>query len=158
MGLLNLLGKKGKKVTTITALTIGEDKNLMHRNLESTGVFLLDASNLLAFDSFPEAMGSFNQAQKDNKKKYLGLTSLIYEPMARPFSFQTLDWIKVEHKEDVIKDSALSLGCSKAVQQMDMADRFDRMSTILLIAVAGVIGMALLFVFQSGLLSKIFGK
>jgi len=156
MGLWNL-GKRNKDTSAITCLVIGEDKALDHRKLESTGVFLLDSKNLTAFGSFPEAIGSFTQRRKDGKSKYLGVTSILYEPMARPFSFKSLEWVKVEHKKDVIKDSALSEGCSRAVQQMDMADRFDRMSTILLIAVAGVIGLALLFVLQSGLIGDIFG-
>ena len=154
MGLWNF-GKKSRQTSSIPCIVIGEDKHLSHRMLESTGVFLLDEQNLLAFDSFPEGIGSFTRRQKDDTTKYLGLASLLYEPMARPFSFKSLDWVKMEHKKDVIKDSALSEGCSRAVQRLDLADRFDRMSTILLIAVAGVIAMALLFVLQSGLLSSI---
>lgn len=149
--------KKGKETTIVRCIMIGEDKRLSHREMESTGIFLQDSRNLLAYDSVPEAMGSLSFRQKDGTSKYLGLTSMLYEPMARPFSFKTLEWVNVEHKRDVILDSALSEGCSRAVQNMELADRFDRMSTILLIAVAGVIGMALLFVFQSGLLDKIFG-
>lgn len=157
MGLFSL-GKRKRQTTGISCIIIGEDKRLTHRTLESTGVFLLDSQNLLAFDSFPEAIGNLSHHQKDKPAKYLGQTSILYEPMARPFSFKTLDWVTIKHKEDVLKDSALSEGCSRAVQNMDLADRFDRMSTILLIAVAGVIGMALLFVIQSGLLSSIFGR
>lgn len=155
---MGLFGKKRKQTTAISCIVIGEDKRLTHRTQESTGVFMLDERNLLAYNSFPEAIGSLSHCQKSGTLKYLGLTSLLYEPMSRPFSFKTLDWVDVEHKKDVILDSALSEGCSRAVQQMDMADRFDRMSTILLIAVAGVIGMGLLFVFQSGLLDKVFGR
>jgi hypothetical protein len=157
MGLWNF-GKRRKQTTGIPCIVIGEDKRLTHRTLDSTGVFLLDEQNLVAYNSFPEAIGSFSARQKDATVKYLGLTSLLYEPMSRPLSFKAMDWVNVEHKEDVIKDSALIEGCSRAVQQMDMADRFDRMSTILLIAVGGVIGMALLFVLQSGLLDKVFGR
>ena len=154
---MGIFGRKSRQTTGIPCIVIGEDKRLTHRTLESTGVFLLDEQNLLAYNSFPEAVGSLSSRQKDETVKYLGLTSVLYEPMSRPFSFKTLDWVNVEHKKDVILDSALSEGCSRAVQRMDMADRFDRMSTILLIAVAGVIGMALLFVFQSGLLDNVFG-
>lgn len=154
---MGLFGKKGKGGTTITCIAIGEDKILMHRNLKSTGAFLLDSKNLLAYDSFPECIGSCTRVAK-GKRKYLGLTSLLYENMARPFSFKTLKWIEVMHKEDQIKDSALSEGCSKAVQRLDFNDRFDRMTTILMLAVAGVIGLALLFAFQSGLFQKIIGK
>ena len=152
---MGLFGKKSKGTTTITCLMIGEDKTIMHRNLESTGAFLLDPKNLLAYDSFPECIGSVTRVAK-GKRKYLGLTSVLYENMARPFSLKKLNWIEVMHKEDQIKDSALSEGCSKAVQSLDLADRFDRMTTILMLAVAGVIGLALLFAFQSGLFSKIF--
>lgn len=155
---MGLFGNKKKQISTIRCITIGEDKRLSHRQMESTGVFLLDSKSLLAYDSFPEAVGSLSHHQKDDTSKYLGLTSVLYEPMARPFSFRTLDWAKIEHKEDVIKDSALSEGQSRAIQNMELADRFDKMSTILLLAVGGVMVMALLFVIQSGLLDKIFGR
>jgi len=155
---MGLFGRKVKQTSATPCIVIGEDKRLTHRTMESTGVYVLDADNLLAFDSFPEAIGSFSHRQKDDTSKYLGLTSLLYEPMARPFSFRTLDWVKVEHKEDIIKSSALSEGCSRAVQNLELADRFEKMSTILLIAVAGVIGFGLLFVIQSGLLDNVFGR
>lgn len=157
MGLGNLLGKKSKATSAITCLTIGEDKTVTHRTLDSTGAFLLDPRNLLAYDSFPESVGSFIVTLK-GKRKYIGLTSLLYETMARPFSFKTLDWVQMIHKKDQIKDSALSEGCSKAVQRIDLADRFDKMWTLALLGVGGVIGLALLFAFQGGLFSKIFGR
>ena len=152
MGLFN----KNKESFNIHCIVIGEDKNLMHRNLESTGVFLLDAKNLLGYDSFPECMGNFSRIRR-GKRKFLGLTSVLYENMARPFSLKTLEWAKVEHKEEQIKEGAISEGCSKAVQRLDLLDRFDKMTTILLLAVAGVIFIGLLFAFQTGLFEKIFG-
>lgn len=152
MGLFN----KNKESFNIHCIVLGEDKNLMHRILRSTGVFLLDSKNLLGYDSFPECMGNFTRIKK-GKRKFIGLTSLLYENMARPFSLKTMDWAKVEHKKEQIKEGAISEGCSKAVQRLDLLDKFDKMTTILMLAVAGVIGIALLFALQSGLFQDIFG-
>ena len=147
---------KTENTTTITCLTIGEDKNKMDRDMESTGEYLLDTKSLLAYDSFPECIGSIVRVAKGTRK-FLGLTSVLYENMARPFSFETLDWVKVMHKEDQIKEGALGRGCAKAVQRLDMAAKFDRMTTILLLAVSGVIGLALIMAISSGLIRNPFG-
>jgi len=153
---MGLFSKKNKGATTITCPVVGEDKNAMHRPLDSTGTFLLDPKNLMAYDSVPECIGNFTRVAK-GKRTHLGLTSLLYETMARPFSFKTLDWVEVQHKEEEIKTSALSEGCSKAVQRIDLADRFDKMWTLALITIGGLLVIALLFAFQSGLFSKILG-
>lgn len=154
---MGFFSRKKQNTTTIPCFIIGEDKIVTHRILESTGAFLLDIRNLLAYDSFPQCMGSYTKVTK-GKRKYLGLTSLLYETMARPFNFSTFDWVKIEHKEDQIKDSALAEGYSKAVQRIDLADRFNKMWTLALIAVGGVIGLALIFAFSSGLFQKVIGK
>lgn len=154
MGLGSLFGGKSKKAT-VTCLVIGEDRKLSFRNLEATGVFFLDNSNRLAYDSLPEAIGVCTQV-RNGKEKYRGQVSIIYEAMARPFSFVASTWAQVDQREEVILASARSEGSSKAIQSMENADRFDKMSTILLLLVAGVIGMALLFALQSGILSDIF--
>ena len=154
---MGFLSRKKRNTSKITCLIIGEDKNVAHRTLDSTGAFLLDPENLLAYDSFPQCMGNYTEITK-GKRKNLGLTSTLYETMARPFDFFTLDWVKVEHKEDQIKDSALAEGCSKAVQRIDLGNRFDKMWTLALIALTGVIGLALIFAFSSGLFQKIIGK
>jgi hypothetical protein len=151
-----MFGKNNKGSNTIHCLTIGEDKKLMHRTLESTGTFLLDSRNIMAYDSFPQCMANFSTTIRGHQK-YRGMTSLLYENMARPFSFKTLTWVRVAHKKDQIKAVALSEGCSKAVQRINLEDRFNKMWTLALLAVAGVIGLALLFAFQSGLFSNIFG-
>lgn len=151
---MGLFAPKGDKAPTIQCMVIGEDKIIMHRKLESTGEYLLDENNLLAYDSFPECIGNCEQV-KNGVRKFLGLTSILYENMARPFSFNTLDWIKAAHKEEQVKDGALARGQAKAVQRLDFNDRFDKMQTILLLAVAGVIGLALLFAFSTGLFQKI---
>ena len=145
-------GKK-KGGSSISCLVIGEDKNVMHRNLDSTGSHLLDPVNLLAHDSMPECMGSFVRVAR-GQKRYLGLTCLLYETMARPFSFQSLDWATVQHKTDQIKATALSEGCSKAVQRIDLADRFEKMWTLALLAVGGLIALALIFAIQSGVFER----
>ena len=149
-------GKKSRKALTAGCIVIGEDRNLAHRGLDATGVFFLDHNNLLGYDSLPEAIGACTQL-RGGRKRNLGHTSILYEPMSRPFSFQNLDWAMVDHKTEVILASARSEGSSRAIQAMEKADRFDKMSTILLLLSAGVIGMALLFALQSGILSKIFG-
>lgn len=151
------LNKKKQGDVIITCMVIGEDRNIMHRSLLSTGTYLLDQKNLMAYDTVPECTTNFFRTAK-NKTKYLGLTNLLYETMSRPFSFSTLDWVRLEHKEDQIKDSALSEGCSKAVQRIDLNDRFEKMWTLALIAVGGVVGLALIFAFQSGLVEKVLGK
>lgn len=142
---------------TIECLAIGEDKVLMHRKMESTGEYLLDPKNLLAYDSFPECIGNCVKVAKGNKK-YLGLTSVLYENMARPFSFKKLDWIDVMHKDEQIKDGALARGQSKAVQRIDLNARFDRMWTLALLAVGGLVALALLLALQMGLFTKILGR
>lgn len=153
MGLFN---KAKKDSVNVGCLMIGEDKNVTHVSLEATGAFMLDTHNLLAYNSFPEAMGNFMVVAK-GKRKYAGLTSLLYETMARPFSFRTLDWVTTVHKEDMIKDAALPEGYSRAVQRLDLAGRFDKMWTLALLAVGGFLVIALLFALQSGLFSKIIG-
>jgi len=143
-------------VTTNKCLIIGEDRKLIRRDMEATGIFFLDHKNLLAYDSLPEAIGAYTQIQ-GNRKRDLGQISLLYEPMARPFSFESLTWAQIEHKEEVILASARSEGSSRAIQSMEKADRFDKMSTILLLLSAGVMGMGLLFALQSGIFSKLLG-
>lgn len=149
-------GKKGKKALSAGCIVIGEDRNITRRRLDATGVFFLDHDNLLAYDSLPEAIGACTQ-HKGGRKRDLGYTSILYEPMSRPFSFKTLNWAGTEHKADIILASSRSEGSSKSIQAMEKSDRFDKMSTILLLLSAGVIGMAILFALQSGILSKIFG-
>jgi hypothetical protein len=157
MAFWGLLGKKSKGSSTIATIVIGEDKNLMHRDIESSGDSFRDPKNLLAYDSIPECIGKAIHVAKGHRK-YVGLTALLYETMARPYSFKKLGWVEIQHKKDQIKASALSEGCSKAVQRIDLEDRFNKMWTLALIAVAGVIGLALLFAFSSGLFSKIIGR
>lgn len=153
---MGLFSKKGKGITTITCLVVGEDKNIMHRALTSTGTYLLDPTNLMAYDSVPECIGNFIRVAK-GKKQYLGLISILYETMARPFSLKSLNWVDVQHKEDEIKNSALSEGESKAVQKLNLEDRFNKMWTLALLAIGGFLVIALLFAFKSGLFEKILG-
>jgi len=154
---MGFLSRKKQNTSALTCLIIGEDKNVTHRTLDSTGAFLLDSKNLLAYDSFPQCMGSYTKVVK-GKTKNLGLTSILFETMARPYDFFALDWVMVQHKEDQIKESALAEGCSRAVQNIDLGGRFDKMWTLALLAVGGVIGLALLLAFSSGLFSNIVGK
>ena len=150
------LNKKPKK-TTLPCLVIGEDRKLFHREMETTGVFFLDDDNRLAYDSLPESIGMCTQIMRDGTKKYRGQVSLLYEPMARPWSFKDLGWAQVDHNEEVILASGRSEGASRAVQRMEKEDRFDKMATILMLLSAGVIGMGLLFAVQSGIFTQLFG-
>jgi len=159
MGIWNLLIRKQAKVGTITNVVFGEDKTLWHRQMDATGFYFFDQSTLLGYDSFPESIGTYIHTAKQ-KEKYLGQTSVLFEPMARPFSFASLSWVDEKRlsEKSVILESGRSEGYAKAVRDMDIGDRFDRMSTILLIMVALVGIMALLFVIQSGVLKDLIGK
>ena len=155
MGLKRFTGDKSK-ATTLRCLVIGEDRMIMHRYLQSTGAYVLDDKNRLAFDTLPEAVGSLT-AVRNGKVKHLGHVSLLFESMFRPYSFPSLDWANIEHKEDIVLACALAEGCSKAIQRIERSDRFEKLSTILLLLAAGVIGMAFLFAVQSGIFSRLIG-
>lgn len=153
MGLGKLVGKNENKTTKALCLIIGEDKRVSRRQLETTGVYYLDYENRLAFDSFPVAIGSAVQ-QRNGNLRMLGPVSLLYEPSSRPFSFTDLAWTTEEHKEDVILDTAFAEGCSRAVQREDRREWFNKLTTILLIAVLGVLALAFMAALQTGILSE----
>ena len=152
-----MFGKKDRKKDEALCIMLGEDRKLSLEKLEATGVTLIHNDNRLAFNSLPEAIGVFTRILRGGVKRQVGQVSVLFEPMARPYSFKDLDWAKVSHKEEVILATARSEGAAKAVQSMEKEDRFDKMATILLLLSAGVIGMALLFALQSGIFSKLTG-
>ena len=152
MGLKNLLNKEGTKLAKLLCLVIGEDKCCVLPKLETTGVYSLDNKNRLAFNSLPFAIG-IARLHQNGRVRNLGPLSIYYEPTSRPFSFAELEWTEVEHKEDVILDTAFAEGCSRAIQKEDRQNYFNRLTTILLIATLGAVALAFLAALQSGVLS-----
>ena len=161
MGIARLfgLGNKNKAAISMPSVVLGEDKTKTQRNLESTGVYLLDQRNRLGYDSFPDAIASCFEEQKNGTKKYLGQTCVIFEPMSRPWDFKKCNWVDKDlaRKKEVILESARSEGYSRAIQEITDEDQANRMQTALLLLI-GIMGvLALLYVFQSGLIQKIMG-
>lgn len=157
MAFFNLFGGKNKP-NKIIGLSLGEDRTATKKAPESTGIFLADTKNLLAYGSFPDAIGMAVLVTPKGRK-LLGQVAIFYEPMSRPFSFIKLDWVEAERLNDetVILRCARSEAKAKAVQQMELEDRFDRMFTILLL-LCGIFGaLALMYAIQSGTLSRLFG-
>lgn len=152
MGLKNLLNKDGTKVSKLLCLIIGEDKCCSLPKLETTGVYSLDNNNRLAFNSLPFAIG-IARIHQNGRVRNLGPVSIYYEPTSRPYSFTELEWTGVEHKEDVILDTAFAEGCSRAIQREDRTNYFNRLTTILLIATLGAVALALIAALQSGILA-----
>ena len=158
MGLLGkLMGKGTNKGANALCLVIGEDKRISCRLMETTGGYFLDNNNRLAFDSFPDAIGACTQPH-NGTTRMLGPVTLLYEPTSRPFSFATLDWTKEAHKEDVILDTAFAEGCSRAIQAEDRREWYNKLTTILLIAVLGVLLLTFLIAAQAGTLTHIFSS
>lgn len=154
MGLGKLIGKDTNKLTKALCLILGEDKRLSLRHLVTTGVYYLDDTNRLAFDSFPVAIGSAVQP-RNGTMRMLGPVSLLYEPTSRPFSFTDLAWTEEEHKEEVILDTAFAEGCSRAIQKEDRREWFNKLTTILLIVSLGAVALAFLAALQTGILSDV---
>jgi len=159
MGFADLFSRKQKtKSTMIGCCIIGEDKTLQRQlKLEATGLYLIQNTNLLGYDTFTDTIGSYTVATENGKPDFRGPTALLYEPMARPFSFKDMEWKQDTHKKDVLLESARREGEARAVQQLQDSDRFDRISTVLLLLSALFGILVLLYVFQSGILSKLIG-
>jgi hypothetical protein len=152
--------RKQQQVIKVACLCIGEDKVAPWRKEESTGMYLLDRDNRLAYDSCPEAVVPLI-VHKGGTAKYRGQVALLYENMSRPFNFTTLRWVEGERKKDTILATAINEGCSMAVQQIVDENRFNRVATILMLAL-GLLGiLAFLAAYQGGVFSHIghmFGK
>ena len=138
MGLLSP-NRKQPKVITLNCLCIGEDRTAPWRKEESTGNYLQDPNNRLAYDSCPESIAPLTTHRK-GIVKYRGQCAILYEGMSRPFSFETLNWVEGERKKDVILGTAVSEGCSMAVQQIVDDTRFNKTVTVLMLAL-GILGL-----------------
>jgi hypothetical protein len=152
--------RKQPKAVILNCLCIGEDKTAPWRKEESTGNYLLDRDNRLAYDSCPDAVASLT-THRQGKIKYKGQCAILYEAMSRPFNFKTLRWVEGERKKDVILGTAVNEGCSMAVQQIVDENRFNRTATLLMLAL-GILGvMGFLAAWSGGVFSHvghIFGK
>jgi hypothetical protein len=147
-----------KKADRLMALVVDEDRRDPMKPMTSTGIYLIDDQQRHCFDSYPEAFADCIEI-KEGKERYLGQVCLLYGPMARPFSFQTLDWIPKEtiKKEKVILDTGLANAHSLVIQAREREDKQGWFKTIAL-AVFGLFAiLILLFIVQSGLLSNVFG-
>ena len=152
MGLFSPHRKK-PKLAELPCLCLGEDKNASWIDEQSTGEYLLNQNNRLAYDSCPEAIGAVT-IHRNGKVTHRGFTCIQYEGMARPFSFKGLVWANIEHKKEVVLQNALSEGCSMAVQEITDEGRFNKLSTILMLALGFLGILALLAAFQTGLFSQ----
>ena len=131
--------RKQQKVVVLSCLCIGEDKAAPWRKEESTGMYLLDRDNRLAYDSCPDSIVPVRIHQK-GKVKYKGQCAILYENMSRPFNFKALNWVEGERKKDTILGTAVNEGCSMAVQQIVDENRFNRTATLLMLAL-GILGI-----------------
>jgi len=79
--------------------------------------------------------------------------------MARPFSYDTLDWIaesKMSSRSKVLA-SARSEANARVVQDIQDEAHYDRVSTGFLILVALFAIVGLIFVLQSGIIQSLIG-
>lgn len=149
-----MTGRAKLKTSYLKTVCIGEDKTVWHRQHEATGEFLLNRDFSLGYDSFPECIGRYVQGLV---RRFRYPISLLYEPMSRPFSFATLTWITEPHKKETLVKNSLADGHSRAAQSKESEARVDRLTTavILLAAIMGI--MALLVVFDSGIITRMIG-
>lgn len=158
-GTLFGFGNKNKASIYMPCIVFGEDRTKTHRDLTSTGVYLLDPKNRLGYDSFPDSIASCYEQQRNGEMKYVGQVCVVYEPMSRPWDFKKQAWADKDlaRKADVILESARCEGESQAIQEISDEDKASKMQTALLLLI-GIMGvLALLYVFQSGLIQKIIG-
>jgi len=113
----------------------------------------------LAYDSYPEAMGTHTIVAR-GRARNVGQICVLYEPMSRPWSFKTNTWMPKElcRKKDVVLKNARAEGYSMSIQRKDDDDKSARMQTALLLLIALFAVVVLLFVFQSGLIADLLGK
>ena len=157
MALRELFGKsKRKEYDKLLSITHGEDRTLTRRDIESTGLDFINGKDLLAYDSNAEAVVRCI-LHKGGKEIYLGAACSLYEPMARPFSFDTLDWIaegRMASRSKVLA-SARSEARARVVQDIQDEAHYDRVSTGFLILVALFAIIGLIFLLQSGIIQDL---
>lgn len=159
MALRELFGRsKRSTYDRLLSITIGEDRSLVRRDIESTGLNFVNGQDLLCYDSFPEAVCRGLLGDGDNVKD-LGQACTLFEPMARPFSFDTLDWIADERMSSRSKvlASARSEAESRVIQDIQDEANYDKVSTGFLILVALFVVVGLLFLLQSGIIQDVIG-
>lgn len=157
MALRELFGKsKRTAYIKILSITIGEDRTLVRRNIDSTGLEFVNGDDLLGYDSFPEAI-SRGLIGSGDKIKDIGQVCTLYEPMARPFSYDTLDWIGEKRMSSRAKilASARSEAQSRVIQDLQDEANYDRVSTGFLILVALFAIIGLVFLLQSGIIQDL---
>lgn len=157
MALRSLFGSsKRTAYEKLLSVTIGEDRTLVRRAIESTGLYFVNGRDLLGYDSFPEAAARCLIGDGD-KVKDLGQACTLFEPMARPLSYDTLNWIDENRMSSRAKilASARSEAESRVVQDIQDEANYDRVSTGFLILVALFAIVALLFLVQSGILQDL---
>lgn len=157
MGLKELISNK-KKTALLHGIIVGEGRTLKRPMLEDTGLYLLHHDYTLGYNSFPETITSYRVGLK-GKALFKWPVALLYEPMARPFDFSTMDWKdkKQMHKKDVLLDAAMAEGHARAEQSEDREQRFGRLQTVTILVSGMFAILLLLYVFQSGALSNLFG-
>lgn len=157
MALRELFGRtKRTKYDKIMALIIGEDRTLVVKDIDSTGLNFINGDDLLGYDSFPEAVARGLDGDGANVKD-LGQACLLFEPMSRPLSFDILDWIseaRMSSRSKVLA-SARSEAQSQVIQDLQDEAHYDRVSTGFLILVALFAIIALLFLLQSGIIQDL---
>lgn len=153
----NAITGKTEDYGTALVYVFGEDKRYTRRNMVSTGVYFQDEQNRLAFDSFPASIGVLSRVN-NGRTRTMGPVSIAYEPTTKMFNFPVLTWSDQEHKDDVILDTAFAEGCSRAIQNEDRQQLFERLTQILLWAVLGVMLLAFIIAAQSGLLANPFAN
>jgi hypothetical protein len=146
--------RKQPKIAILNCLCIGEDKIAPWRKEESTGMYLLDRDNRLAYDSCPEAVAPLI-IHRRGTTKYKGQCAILYENMSRLFSFKTLNWVEGERKKEVVLGTAVSEGCSMAVQQIVDENRFNKTVMLLMLALAILGIMGFLAAWNGGVFSHI---
>lgn len=159
MALRNLFGQsKRTAYDKFLSITIGEDRSLVRRDIESTGLNFINGADLLGYDSFPEAVCRGLVGDGDRVKD-IGQACTLYEPMARPFSFDTLDWIadaRMSSRAKILA-SARSEAESRVIQDIQDEANYDKVSTGFLILVALFAVIGLLFLLQSGIIEDLIG-
>jgi len=159
MALRELFGKsKRSDYDKLLAVTTGEDRTLVRRDIAATGLNFINGRDLLGYDSSPEGVARCI-VHRGGKERIIGSACTLYEPMARPFSHDTLDWIaesKMSSRSKVLS-SARSEANARVVQDIQDEAHYDRVSTGFLILVALFAVVGLLFLLQSGIIQDLIG-
>ena len=157
MKLPKALGGSGNVATEIASIILGVDRALIRTPLEADGIQFTNNRNKLSYDALPDTVASFYRIS-NGQRKYIGQVCIPYEPMARLWSFETLNWVDETkiNKKSVVLSTARNEAEAIVVQSIVKEDRFDRLSTALILAICLFGIIVLLYVIQSGVFAKIF--